>query len=99
MFADDTLIYASGESSKELEFKMNMALEMCVNELKMNAEKTKCMIVRGVRREQKDDIILKCSSRTLIERMQRMKYLDIIIDDTLGLGDHCDYMLEKMDKK
>jgi len=35
----------------------------------------------------------------LIERVQRIKYLDIIIDDTLGLGDHCDYMLERMDKK
>jgi len=49
IFADDTLIYVNGESSKKLEFKMNMALKavegwMCVNKLKMNAEKTKCII-------------------------------------------------------
>jgi len=41
MFADDTLIYISGDSSTELESKMNMALEQqSVNKLKMNTENT-----------------------------------------------------------
>jgi len=49
-------------------------------------------------KSQKNDIILKCSDGTLIERVQKMKYLSIIVDDSLRLGDHCDYMLKKIKK-
>jgi len=72
---------------------------MCVDKLKLDVKKIKCMIVRGVRREQKVDVILKCSDGTLIERVRRINYLGIIVDDTSRLGDHCDYMLKKMGKK
>jgi len=34
---------------------------MNVNKLEMNAEKTKYMIVRGVRKEQRGAIILRCA--------------------------------------
>jgi len=58
MFADDTLIYVSADNSQELQNKMNRAFLiikqwMNVNKLKMNAEKTKYMIVRGIRKEQR----------------------------------------------
>jgi len=54
MFADDTLIYVSGDGSEELQNKINRAFLtieqwMNVNKLKMNAEKIKYMIVRGIR--------------------------------------------------
>jgi len=53
MFADDTLIYVSGESSADLEVKLNTAFNiiehwMNINKLKMNARKTKYMIVRSI---------------------------------------------------
>jgi len=46
MFADDTLIYATGNGSKELKHKMNIMFLIIeqwlnVNKLKMNAEKKK----------------------------------------------------------
>jgi len=84
-----------------LSLSLSLSLErwMCVNKLNMTAEKTKCMIVRRERREQKGDIILKRFDGTLIKRMQRIKYSSIIIDDTLRLGDYCDNMLKKIDKK
>jgi len=46
MFADDTLIYVSRESSADLKVKLNTAFNiienwMNINKLKMNARKTK----------------------------------------------------------
>lgn len=79
MFADDTLIYVTGESSAELERKMNMSFNtveewMNVNKLKMNAEKTKYMTVRSIRKELKGNIALRCLDGTEIEQVEIMKY-------------------------
>jgi len=35
-----------------------------VNKLKMNTEKIKYMILRGIRKEQRGEIILKCADGT-----------------------------------
>lgn len=104
MFADDTLIYVTGESSMEIERKLNVALNvleewMNANKLKMNAEKTKYMIVRSIRKELKGNIAVKCLDDTVIERVEVMKYLGVMIDDRLRLNDHCDYILKKIGKK
>lgn len=104
MFADDTLIYVTGESSMEIERKMNVALNvmeewMNANKLKMNAEKTKYMIVRSIRKELKGNITVKCLDGTVIERVEVMKYLGVMIDDRLRFNDHCDYILKKIGKK
>jgi len=70
-----------------------------MNGLKINADKTKFMIVKSVRRQQRGEIILKCSNGTLIERMVSMKYLGIIIDDRLQFKNHCDFIIGKISKK
>jgi len=49
MFADDMLIYITGESCTELERKMNMVFNIVedwinTNKLKMNVKKTKYMV-------------------------------------------------------
>jgi len=80
----------SGDGSEELQNKMNRAFLiieqwMNVNKLKMNAEKTKYMIVRGIRKEQRGEIILRCADGTQMERVEIMKYLDIIIDYDLRI--------------
>ena len=69
MFADDTLIYVKGKSSVELERNLNMSLNtvenwMNRNKLKMNAEKTKYMIARSVRKKMKGNIVSKCVDGT-----------------------------------
>jgi len=53
---------------------------MSLNKLKMNTEKIKFMILK---KTQKDNVILRCSDGSLIERVDTMKYLGIIIDDKL----------------
>lgn len=104
MFADDTLIYVDGDSSVEVEGKMTLIFNiveewMRLNKLKMNASKTKFMVLRSIRKELKRNIVLKCLDGTEIERVESIKYLGIIIDDRLGFKDHCDYMLKKIGKK
>ena len=104
MFADDTLIYVTGESSMEVERKMNVAFNvveewMNINRLKMNAGKTKYMIVRSIRKELEGSMAVKCLDKTEIERVEMIKYLGVIIDDRLRFTEHCDYMLKKIGKK
>lgn len=43
---------------------------MSGNELKMNADKTRNMIVRSVRKEQRGNITLRCSNGIEIDRVK-----------------------------
>lgn len=59
---DDALIYTTGESSKEINDKLNRQMEKVdewvrINKLCVNVEKTKVMLVRGVRKKVKEDNI------------------------------------------
>ena len=62
------------------------------NKLKMNAEGTKYMIARSVRKEMKGNIVLKCVDGTELERVKIIKYLGIIIDENVRFKDHCEYV-------
>src|SRR5436190_4025821 len=104
MFADDTIIYVKGGGSEEVEVKLNRVLPvvenwMNINKLKMNAAKTKFMLIRSVRKELKKIITLKCIDGTVIERVENIKYLGVAIDSKLWFEEHCDYMLKKIGKK
>lgn len=99
MFAADTILYIA-VSSEEIERKMNMMLNiveewMNVNGLKLNASKTKYMIVRSVRKELKANITVKCMDGTPLEQVEKIKYLGVVIDSKLRLEEHCEYMLKK----
>jgi len=52
-----------------------------------------------MRKEQTDNVILRCSDGIQIEYVETMKYLDIVIDDKLQFKNHYDYMLKKIGKK
>lgn len=72
MFADDTIIYVRGGGSEEIEKNLNRVLPivekwMNVNKLKMNASKTKFMIVKSIRKILKRNITLKCLDGTIVE--------------------------------
>lgn len=104
LFADDTLIYVTGESCEELNRKMNNVLQiiekwMTLNKLKLNTEKTKYMIARNVRKEIRGNITVECTDRTILERVEVIKYLGVMIDSKLSFINHCDYMIKKIGKK
>lgn len=58
-----------------------------------NEDKTKYMIVRGIRKELKTDVIVKSLNGTVIERVEKIKYLGVMIDSRLRWDDHCDYII------
>lgn len=57
------------------------------------------MIIRSVRKVLNRNVIFKCLDSTEIERVEKIKYLGIIIDDRLRFEEHCDYMLKKIGEK
>lgn len=104
MFADDTIIHVTEENSEELVNKMNIMLKvveewLSVNTLKLNVNKTKFMIVRSTRKKLPAGITLSCCDESIIEYVEKIKYLGVIVDSHLRLEDHCDYMLKKIGKK
>lgn len=104
LFADDTMIYVTGECSEEINKKMNDVFHkienwMNLNKLKLNAEKTKYMIVRSSRKEVKGQIKIVCMNGVVLERVEVIKYLGVMIDSRLTFAEHCDYMLKKIGKK
>lgn len=104
MFADDTILYITGTSCKEIKSKINIMFNVVeewinVNGLKLNAVKTKFMVVRSIRKELRANIIVKCRDGSAIEQVGNIKYLGVIIDSKLRLEEHCDYMLKKIGKK
>jgi len=73
MFADNTLVYVTGESNVELEIKMNIAFIIVkenINKLKMNVEKY--IIVGSIRKELRGNITLKCNMCNVICVMYEM---------------------------
>ncbi|XP_025268586.1 uncharacterized protein LOC112639318 [Camponotus floridanus] len=104
LFADDTMIYVTGECSEEINKKMNDVFHkienwMSLNKLKLNVEKTKYMIVRSNRKEVKGQIKIVCMNGEVLKRVEVIKYLGIMIDSRLTFVEHCDYMLKKIGKK
>jgi len=102
LFADDTLITISGDSSEEVQRKLNTDLALVykwlnINKLKLNVDKTKCMIITN-KNIQKDEIIINIGGAT-IERVAHLKYLGILLDDALKLDEHIDFICKKMGRK
>jgi len=100
MFADDTIIYRKEGGSEKIEKKLNRVLLIIenwldVNKLKMNASKTKFMIIRNIRKIFRRNVTLKCLDGTTIEQVESTKYLGVIIDNKLRVEEHCDYMLNR----
>lgn len=69
------------------------------NKLKMNVAKIKYMIITSVRKQLRKGVTLRCLDGSMIERVEKIKYLGIIIDIKLRFEDHCDYILKKIGKK
>lgn len=104
LFADDALIYTTGYSSKEINDKLNKQMEevdkwVKINRLCVNVEKTKVMLVRGVRKKvNEENIKIKLRSKEL-EVVTEIKYLGIIIDKNLNFSKHVDYISKKVGAK
>lgn len=102
LFADDTLLYYSGDDIKDIEKKVNDDLERInkwfnINKLKLNVKKTKFMVIT-TKKQSDFDIDVKMNNES-IDRVFNMKYLGFIINHNLKMNCHHEYMCRKISKK
>lgn len=101
LFADDTLLYIAEEDVNVAMEKINSDLEniynwLCENQLKLNINKTKCMVISSF--GSFEHIEIKIGSDK-IESVKSMKYLGVMIDSNLKIKSHIDYVCKKVAKK
>lgn len=102
LFADDTLLYISHPDIVYAAQKMNEDLErlnkwLNINKLKLNAQKTKFMIVSNKNIDE-NSITISIGGYA-IDRVSVMKYLGVLIDELLKMNQHVDYVTKKVAKK
>jgi hypothetical protein len=104
LFADDTLLSASGNSVQEWSEKLNRDLKNLskkqkFNKLKLNVSKTKYLIMTWRRSSIENEYTSLTIDWEQIARVASMKYLGVEIDEKLNFKHHVDTTLKKMAKK
>lgn len=106
MFADDTILYISGNDLNQMYITINRELAvinnwLCENSLSLNLNKTKYMLIgKNYKLSGLNAINFYVEINNYkLEQVKEMKYLGIIIDENLKFKQHCDYILNKMSKK
>ena len=85
LFADDTTIYKTGKHVNNIYEDMNKELQIFAdcfraNKLSLNISKTKCMLFCRSPPPENENIILAMSN-TVIQRMKRVQFLSLHIDE------------------
>lgn len=103
LFADDTLVYAASRDLTSLVENMNATLNRIYTytvkyRLKLNASKSKFMLITNDKTKFHCDgndfsLMVGCNN---IQRVQKFKYLGVIVDDKLLFGEHCNYIVSKI---
>ena len=96
MYADDTSLYKPFRTAQDLSDELIPAfVKICewlkMNKLALNVLKTKFMIIGT---SQRLNILDGCQ----IRRVKSVKYLGLIVDDTLTWAEHVDYISTKISK-
>lgn len=97
MYADDTLIYAKGDTEEQCTDNLthdmnNINNWLKMNKLKLNESKTKIMEIN-----MNCNVIFKINNET-IENVKQIKYLGFVIDKELKFK-HVEYICKKIGKK
>lgn len=98
LFADDTLIYIGGRDMDEIVLKLNEDLQslnvwLQMNKLKLNVNKTKCMIINST---ESATVIM---DNQPLECVTNFKYLGVILDNKLKFNPHAENVCAKISKK
>lgn len=102
LFADDTTIYLTCDDVYSGVKRMNEDMKrlnkwLNCNKMKLNVEKSKCMVMNG------SDDILNCEpimiNGEIIERVDQFKLLGVNVKNDLKMNDHCEYIVKKVAKK
>lgn len=98
MFADDALLFVSGKDLCECTEKINNDLQsisewLIINKLKLNIKKTKYMCINGTGQS-----VIQINGEN-IERVDKFKYLGVVIDNKMNLRANVEYVCKKLSKK
>ena len=104
MFADDALIYITGHASKEISDRLNKQMVKIeewleINRLTVNVNKTKVMLIRGIRKKTVEDNVKVKLQDTILEVVSEIKYLGVVLDRNLTFSVHVDYICKKAGAK
>jgi len=103
---DHALINATGYYRQEINVKLNEQMVrvddwFSRNRLYLNVNKTKVMLIRGIRRKvAEDDLkIISAGGGGDLEVVSKIKYLGVIINRNLNFTEHVDYIGKKVGAK
>lgn len=104
MFADDTLIYVTGNDIDVIIETLNEALEhickwLTKNNLTLNTEKSKVMLLSNQFSTINNSNRHVEINQQKIQRVTEFKYLGVIIDQHLKFSSHANYVIKKVSKK
>lgn len=104
LFADDTLVYVTGDRMDDILKLLNEDLNNLLqwlnnNSLQINTNKTKMMIIKSKHNKSQESSASVKISNEIIERVNRFKYLGCVIDENLTFSDHAKYISNKTAKK
>ena len=103
-FADDTLLFVSGNNVEEAAIVLARNVEKLVayfesHKLRINVDKTKFMVLHGAKQKSKvekiNSSVLKLADQT-IKQVKEAKYLGIIFDETLSFKTQTKKVLKNM---
>ena len=103
IFADDTNIFASSKSIKDLEILINeeKVKKWCdLNKLSINIKKTNYMIVKSSNKKITENININITNKDgtiyCLERKDHIKYLGMLIDEELSWKYHIAYICSRL---
>jgi hypothetical protein len=102
LFADDTNVFLTGNNINVIVNKMNTELLSIVewlkaNRLSLNIDKTKYMVFLPKRQKCPINLNIKLSGQA-IEKVSKMKFLGVILDDKLNFKEHISFTCKKVSK-
>ena len=97
LFADDTTIFLVGNNCKLLSSSLQSCLDlannwMTNNGLKVNADKTKCMLIHSPRARVDPPPLHIHLAGSQIEQVSSFKLLSLLVNDTLTWSDHINHV-------
>lgn len=106
LFADDAVIYCSGDNYEEVVRVLNRELKRVIewlnqHKLKLNCSKCKALIISTNGKLLKIDVNANpvVLNNEPIEIVQQMKYLGVIVDNNLKFNQHVNFVCKKIGKK
>ena len=99
LFADDTSLFIAGRNIRCLKAKLKNDLDhlrnyFVANELTLNLEKTCIMLFR--KPNWGENQLNLCIDNVLIQQVKSVRFLGILLDDTLSWNSHVNYLHSKL---